>query len=100
MQTANKVLKKHFNAASPESERNNEDLDTGFVKQTQSLYFVYAPFCVSRTKQRQPTNRIVVVDARMTQSGAALCGLPMWAPLETLIFGRGLGATAGLNQTG
>lgn len=51
-------------------------------------------FTTSKTKHWQQT--ALVIDACMTQSrcqgqqrGAALCGLPVWGTLETLIFGCG-----------
>lgn len=86
----------HPEAASPESGTNGGDHDRGSVKQTEAFFF--PGLGVSKTKHWQPTSprHRCLHD---TERGAALCGLPVWGALETLIFGRGLGATAGLNQT-
>lgn len=101
-QTANKVLNKQLHAASLESERNDGDLDAEFVAQPPPPH---PPPTHHFTCEQNKT----VADEQShrghrrrhdTQSGAALCGPPMWPALETLIFGRGRGATAGLNQTG
>lgn len=55
----------------------------------------FPTFSTSKTKHWQQT--ALVIDACMTRSrcqgqqrGAALCGLPVWGTLETLIFGCGL----------